>query len=288
METIVSIDGVVGDEASARVPVSDRGFLYGDSVFETLRTSGGRPVDGARHLERLVRSSARLSFPAIDPALVERELEATLAAATSAGHPESYVRVMVTRGSAPIGLDPALATTPRRVILVQPLRLPPAEVYERGVRAIVAVVERVSARALDPSVKSGNYLNSIVAVAEARARGADEAILCNAAGQVAETSASNLFVVHGGRVRTPDEAAGILAGITRRRVMELEPVEAGVVTASELRGADEVFVTSSIRGVVPVTGLDGRPVGDGSVGGVTRRVRAAYDAFLAEVAAGAI
>jgi branched-chain amino acid aminotransferase len=280
----VSIDGTIGDDTTATVSVFDRGFLYGDSVFETLRTAGGRPVDGARHLERLARSAASLRFAATPTDLVARELAATLAAA---GHPESYARVMLTRGEGAIGLDPALGGAPRRVIIVQPLRLPAPEVYERGVRAGIVERERISARALDPAVKSGNYLNSVLAVAEARARDADEAILCNPAGAIAEAAAANVFVVRGGRVQTPPVAAGILPGITRRRVLEL-CAEAGLaageidVSPAALRGADEVFLTSSIRGLVPVTTVDDRAVGAGTgPGPVTLELRRRYDAFLA-------
>lgn len=289
MTTRVSIDGVIHDEKTAVVPVFDRGFLYGDSVFETLRTSGGKPVDGARHLERLARSAASLGFAPTPTEVVARELDAALAAAA---HPESYVRVMLTRGEGPAGLDPALVGAPRRVIIVQPLHLPAPEVYERGVRAVVAALERVSARALDPSVKSGNYLNSILAVAEARARGADEAILCNPAGAIAEAAAANVFVVRAGRVQTPPLTAGILPGITRRRVLEL-CAQAGLaadevdLAPEALRGADEAFLTSSIRGLVPVTTVDDRAVGSGRPGPVTLELRRRYDAFLAEVAGGA-
>jgi branched-chain amino acid aminotransferase len=288
MTTRVSIDGALFDEKTAAVPVFDRGFLYGDSVFESLRTAGGRPVDGARHLERLARSAATLGFAATPTDLVAAELAAVLAAAA---HPEAYVRVMLTRGDGPIGLDPALAGAPRRVIIVQPLRLPAPEVYERGVRAVIAGLERVSARALDPSVKSGNYLNSVLAVAEARARGADEAILCNPAGAIAEGAAANVFVVRGGRVQTPPAAAGLLPGITRRRVLELcaaagLPADETELTPDALRGADEVFLTSSIRGLVPVTTVDDRAVAGGRPGPVTIELRRRYDAFVAEVAAG--
>ncbi len=285
----VSIDGRLHDAQTAVIPVYDRGFLYGDSVFESLRTAGGRTVDLDRHLERLARSAAALAFRPTSTELVAGELAATLAAA---GHPDSYARIMITRGDSPIGLDPALATgAPRRVIVVQPLKLPAPETYAGGLRVVVAKIERVSARALDPSVKSGNYLNGVLAVAEAKARGADDAILCNSAGDIAEGSASNVFVVRAGRVRTPAAAAGLLEGITRRRALELlaiagMPVEQGRVTPDELRAADEIFLTSSIKGVMPVTVLDDRQVGGGGGGPVTRELMQRYADFLAEVAAG--
>jgi branched-chain amino acid aminotransferase len=290
MTTRVSIDGLISDEKGATVSVFDRGFLYGDSVFETLRTSGGRLVDGARHLERLARSAAALGYPETPTDLVERELQATLAAAAN---PDSAVRVTLTRGQGRIGLDPALAGAPRRVIIVHPLVLPAPDVYEHGVRAVVSGVERIAPAALDPSVKSGNNLNGIRAVAEARARGADEAILCNAEGAIAEAATANVFAVRGGRANTPPVSAGILAGITRRRVLEL-CAEASLALAEAelspdaLRAADEIFLTSSVRGLVPVTTLDDRPVGDGRPGQVTRVLMARYESFLADVAAGKV
>lgn len=277
-----SIDGVVVPAERAVVPVLDRGFLYGDGVYEVARTGGGRVVDLARHLDRLTASAARIALDLPPRADLERWIADALAAA---GPPDAYVRVVVTRGGGPIGLDIALADRPRTVIIAQPLARPPAEAYARGVALAVVAVERTSPRALDPSIKSGNYLNNILALAEARRRGAHEAILLNVEGKVAEGSTSNLFVALGGRLATPPLAAGILPGVTRRRVIEL-CAAAGIdaverdFTVADLATADEAFLTSSIRGVLPVASIDDRPL-PGAPGPLSRRLVAAYDDFVA-------
>ncbi len=279
----VSIDGVIHAPESASISVFDRGFLYGDSIYEVMRTAGGYPVDLQRHLARLRRSAATiaLELPAGDA--IERDIFATLAAA---GNRESYLRVVVTRGSGEIGLDIALAEAPRAIVIVRPLSLPPEQAYRDGVPVTIVTIERTSPRALDPRVKSGNYLNNILALREARKAGAYEAIMCDAAGRIAEGSSSNLFAVTAGVVTTPALEIGLLAGITRRRVVELarsvgvEVVE-GELRPDPVRGADEVFLTSSLRGILPVATVDGRRPRAAVPGPVTRRLMAAYREFLA-------
>lgn len=288
MAVKVWINGTVFDEADAKVSVFDRGFLYGDSVYEVLRTSGGRPVDLEPHLDRLGRSAAGLMLPMPPLDLLRGALAETLAAAANA---ESYVRIVLTRGAGEIGLDTALAENPLRIVIVRPLARPPAELYERGATLQIVHVVRTSPRAIDPGVKSGNYLNSILALAEARRAGAYEALMCDAHGRVAEGSSSNVFVVRGGVVATPPVEVGILRGITRERVIELARAE-GIdvreqpLVPDDVRAADEVFITSSIRGVLPIRAVDGRPVGRECPGPVTRRLMRAYDGFLDRVARG--
>jgi branched-chain amino acid aminotransferase len=285
--TAFVIDGELVPEERAVVPVLDRGFLYGDSVYEVVRTAGGRPVDLARHLERLAASAARILL--VPP---EREdLERAIATALEgAGNPESYVRLVVTRGAGPIGLDVALADRPRTIVIAAPLVLPSAEQYAHGVDLALVSVERTSARALDPAVKSGNYLNNILGLAEAKRRRAYEAIFLNRDGQVAEGSSSNLFFVVDGRLVTPELGAGILPGITRRRVLELAAAagiagDERVVTPTDLTATSEAFLSSSIRGVLPVASIDGRRFAT-VPGPVTARLLADYDGFLAAVARG--
>jgi branched-chain amino acid aminotransferase len=280
----VFIDGEVGDEHGARISVFDRGFLYGDSVYEVTRTSGGRPVDLPRHLERLARSAAAIGMAC--PGDVEDAVAQTLAAAAN---PDSYVRVIVTRGGGDIGLDPALADRPRLIVIVRPLVLPPPEAYARGVDVAIVEVRRNPRRALDPAVKSGNYLNNILALAEAKKRGgAHESIMLNPEGQLVEGSSSNVFVARGGRLATPAFEDGLLDGITRRRVLEL-CAEAGIAAAEEhlaaadLRDAGEAFLTSSIRGILPIARVDGAAL-PASPGPLTRELMRRYDAFLGEVA----
>jgi branched-chain amino acid aminotransferase len=278
-----AIDAVVPAE-EATVSVFDRGFLYGDSVFETLRTRGGRPVELARHLARL-RASADgigLAVPLDDAALtavVRRTLAAT-------GEAECRIRVMITRGRGPIALDPRTAGAPLLVVVAGRLELPSPEAYARGVHA--TIVELPQAVRAHPGLKTGNYLPSIFALRRAAEQGCDEAILCNAAGEIAEASASNVFWVADDRLETPALDAGVLSGITRAVVIELagalgRRVDEVRVPPARLQAATEVFLTSSVRGLMPVTRLDARTVGSGAPGPVTLSLRAAYEQRLASV-----
>jgi branched-chain amino acid aminotransferase len=200
---------------------------------------------------------------------------------------------MLTRGAGEIGLDPALADQMRSIVIVRPLHLPPEELYRAGASVALVGVRRNLRRAVDPAVKSGNYLNNILALAEARRRGAYESLMCNSEGRLVEGSTSNIFVVKAGVVRTPALDDGLLDGITRRRVLELT-VEDGVraeethLEPEDLRSADEAFLTSTMRGVMPVTSVDGALVGDGRPGPLTRRILGLYQRFLARVASGAV
>lgn len=282
MSIKVFIDGRVCDPEQAVVPVFDRGFLYGDSVYEVMRTARGRPVDLGPHLDRLARSAATIALSPPPAAAITGAIDDTLAAA---GNDESYIRVVVTRGAGEIGLDTALAEDPRLIIIVKPLALPARQLYERGADIAIASVERTSPRAVDPGVKSGNYLNNILALHEARKRGAYEALMCDAAGRIAEGATSNVFAVRGGRVVTPNLAIGLLAGITRRRVIDLAAgagidIDEGELSPDQLRGADEAFLTSSIRGVMPVRSVDGETLGEAAPGPVTRRIMELYAAYL--------
>lgn len=275
-------NGIIGDESTATISVFDRGFLYGDSVYEVMRTAGGVPVDEEPHLERLARSAASIALAVPSRDELDHAISATLAAA---GNDESYVRVVVTRGAGEVGLDIALADRPTSIVIVKPLVLPDAELYVSGVALQIVDVQRTSRRAVDPGVKSGNYLNNILALHEARRAGAYEALMCDARGRVAEGSTSNVFTVRGGSLITPALEVGLLAGITRMRVIELArgdgiSVEERELTPDDVRGADEVFLTSSIRGVLPVARVDGRDVGRGAPGPVTRRVMELYDQHL--------
>jgi len=263
------------------VPVFDRGFLFGDSVYETVGTNHGRVVFFDDHLDRLARSAERiyLRLPPRDE-IVQAVWE-TLAAAEN---PESRIRIMVTRGDGTADLDPAAAGQPRLVVIVQPLGGPSPEVLERGAEVEIVSVTRNSPRAIDPAIKSGNYLNNVLALGEARRRrpSAHEAILCAANGGVAEGATSNVFAVVAGQVHTPALEVGILEGVTRGKVLALARTngipcyEVPFMSPDELRQADEVFLTSSVRGVLPVTRVDGQALGDGKPGAVTRRLMLLY------------
>ncbi|MCA9695299.1 MAG: aminotransferase class IV [Myxococcales bacterium] len=268
------------DPEDATISVFDRGFLYGDSVYETLRTAGGSVVQLDEHLERLRRSAAGIAFELpFDGAAIQAAMAATLAAAANA---DSRVRVIVTRGTGPMSLDTRVARSPLLVIMVSPLEVPSLAERERGIAAVTVGRETT----IRPGLKTGNYLGNILAVRSAHEQGAEDAILCNDDGAVAEAATSNLFMVRAGHVSTPSLATGLLAGITRGTIMTLLETELGLpvvertILADELRDADELFLTSSVRGVMPVTTLDGARVGEGSAGPVTRRVFEVYDRFL--------
>jgi branched-chain amino acid aminotransferase len=278
----VWIDGAPVPAAEARVPVFDRGFLYGDSVYEVTRTFKGVAFALADHLDRLERSAAGILMHTPPRAEIERAVAETIAAT---GLDDAYVRIVVTRGAGEIGLDPAMADRPRLIIIVRPVKPPPPEAYRDGVDVAVVGRQRFSpsmpTSTVDPQVKSGNYLGSVIAIAEARKRGAYEAILCDNVGRITEGSSSNFFIVKGRRVSTPPVSVGLLEGITRKNVIALLR-KAGIGFAEQplwpidLARADEGFLTSSVRGVVPITRVDGTPLGDGRVGPVTTRVLALY------------
>jgi branched-chain amino acid aminotransferase len=284
----VYVNGTISDESSAVISIFDRGFLYGDSVYEVLRTAGGHPVDFDRHLDRLRRSADAIALSLPDEDLIRRAVADTLVAARN---DEAYIRIVVTRGAGRIALDLDAADKPSLLVIAQPLKMPRAELYTEGARLAIVGVERTSRRAVDPAVKSGNYLNSIMALAEAQKAGAYEALMLGPDGRVAEGSTSNVFAVRAGRLTTPALMTGILAGITRQRVIELARAAGldageGDLYQDDLRGADEVFITSSIRGVMPVRQVDDRIVSGGAPGPITRRLTDAYDRFIATVAEG--
>jgi branched-chain amino acid aminotransferase len=251
--------------------VLDRGFLYGDSIYEVVRTYGGVPVTLGPHLDRLQRSADLLGIriPVDRRELVAR-LRDTVAAA---GNAESYVRVVVTRGAGEIGLDPALGTDPLLAIIAAPLKRIPPEWQEKGVRVSLVHVGRGPAGSVPGGVKSGNYLANLMALGQAKRAGSEEAILVDTDGCVTEGSTSNFFLARGGRLVTPALDRFILEGITRRIVLRLAreaglPVDERPVRLDDLRGADEALLTSTLREVVPVVRIDEATVGSGLPGPV--------------------
>jgi branched-chain amino acid aminotransferase len=288
MGTLVSMNGRILPPGEAVVSVFDHGFLFGDSVYEVVRTRRGVPVTLDEHLRRLEGSARQIYFELPWPmeAVKERVREAHRAS----GNEESYIRIVATRGTGEISLLPDSCRDPLLIVIVKPLPVPAPSVARDGLK--VALVDRLrnDRRALDPGAKTGNYLNNALALMEARRAGAEDAILLNPEGRLAEATTSNVFLVRGGKVLTPALASGILAGITRDLLMGemrragLDAAE-GDLPVEALREADEVFLTSTVRGVAPVTSIDGRPVKDGKPGPVTRRVAALYEAALDRLAA---
>lgn len=277
MSRLACVDGELCAPDEAKVSVYDRGFLYGDSVFETIRTYAGRPFALDEHVRRLERSSELVGIQLpVAPAVLASEIERAIAAA---GNAESYVRVMITRGTGPLGLDPAQVMRPFRVIFIEPLTPLPSTMYRDGVSVITYRTERASDAA--HGAKVGNYLGGMMALRVARQTGAHEALILDAAGRVTEGTTSNLFIVRGQTIVTPPDDAGILLGITRAKIIELAPqiglsVKYSSLVAADLLGADEVFLSSSIREILPVVRVDGIEVGNAKPGPQTRALHAAF------------
>lgn len=270
---VVSIDGVLRSPDQATVSVYDRGFLYGDAVFEVFRTYGGRPFAIEEHLTRLRRSAERVFIPLpVDEGTLRHEIEEALGAA---GNEESYVRLVLTRGSGPLSLDPDSASHPLRVLYVEPVVPPPRDAYVHGVTLVSVHTRRATDETTAAGAKVSNYLANLLALREAKGKGAYEALIVDGQGRVVEGASSNVFVVSGGRVATPPESAGILAGITRAHILAAAralavPTEERDLVLADVYGADEVFITSSIRELLPVVRVDEKTIGSGTPGSVSR------------------
>jgi branched-chain amino acid aminotransferase len=287
----ILVDDQLAGPDDARIPVLDRGFLYGDSIYEVVRTYGGKPFALGPHLARLERSAEAIALPLPSRTAIVEGLRRTIDAAVGGTADEAYARVIVTRGAGEIGLDPALAEGgPRLIVIAKPLTRPAPEVYASGVAVAIVGVRRNLRRALDPRIKSGNYLNNVLALAEARKSGAYEALMLDAEGFMTEGSSCNFFFVVDGRLCTPSLEVGILEGVTRGTVIALArtagvAVDEGRLLPTLVPHASEAFLTSTLRGVLPVTRIDGAPVGDGAPGPLTRRLGDLYEAEASSHAA---
>jgi len=272
---VVSIDGEIVPPERATVSVFDRGFLYGDAVFEVMRAYRGVPFALGEHVARLRRSAERVAMhlPVDELTLaaeIGRAIEAAHAFAPSG---DLYLRLVLTRGSGPLGLDADLARKPLRVLIVTPVTPPPREAYVKGISAILVRTTRDIDGTAAAGAKATSYLAAVLAMRDAKARGAAEAFIVDARGFVVEGATSNVFVVKGKTLTTPNE--GILAGITRAHVLDAArarhlKVRLASLRPSTIARADEVFITSSIREIVPVVAIDGKKIARGRVGKVTR------------------
>lgn len=276
-------NGSIVAAAEARVPVLDHGLLYGDGVFEGIRFYGRRPFRLEQHLQRLQASARAL---ALEIPLSAAQLAAAVdALITAFGAGDGYLRLVVTRGAGPLGLDPRRCREPAVFIIADQLALVDAETRQRGASVIVAATRRLAPDGLDPRIKSLNYLNHILARIEANRAGADEAILLNAAGRVAEGSADNVFIVRNGNLATPPAIEGALEGVTRAVVIELAQalgvtVECTPLAPYDLYNADECFLTGTGAELIPVREVDGRPVGQ-CPGPLFRQLQHAFQARVA-------
>jgi branched-chain amino acid aminotransferase len=273
---VVYVNGRITSAAEAVIPVFDHGFLYGEGVYETLRTYGGEPFLFEAHMKRLRRSGGmiHLEVPGTDADMMANIRE-TMAA--EAGLKEAYIRILITRGAGELTYNLAATPTPSTVIIVKPFPEPPATHFTDGISLALVSVRRNHPSALNPRIKSNNLLNNAMAMQEALRQGAEEALMLNQQDEIAECSQSNFFIVKDGRAATPPISAGLLPGITREFVFEVGrdagvPVEERTLTTSDMWEADEAFITGTTREVTPVVKVDGRPFGDGRPGPVTRKL----------------
>ena len=278
MGAMVNVNGRITDEAQAVISVFDHGFLFGEGIYETLRTYNGEPFLFERHTRRLRQSAAmiKLTMPLEDRQLAERFDQTMRAAGLGpAGGGDAYIRLLVTRGIGDFSYDPAATPEPSYVVIVKPHAELEEAVYERGVRVALVSVIRNHPGSVNPLIKSNNLLNCALAMQEAVRRGAFEGLMRNYRGELAEFSTANLFVVKNGAVLTPPLDAGLLAGITREFLFDLGaeagvPIREQVLKDPDLFGADEAFLTSTTREIVPIVTVDDRTIGSGRPGPVTK------------------
>jgi branched-chain amino acid aminotransferase len=281
MPTRININGVIAPPDEAKISVLDHGLLFGDSVYETLRTYNGKPFLFSRHFARLEHSAQAidLALPWTKAKTLE-EVRKTLFAG------ECRIRLLVTRGVGEVAADIETCTDPTSIIIVVPLVVPPERIYREGVETVISTVRR-SSRFAD--IKTGSLIHQVLARREAKAKRAYEAILLTADGKLSDGITSNIYIVRDSKLLTPGHDAGIVAGITRgvvldlAREMGLQIVE-GLFDLSEIAKADEMFLTSSTREIVPISSVDGKLVGNGEPGPVTLMLLRGYRTAIERLA----
>ncbi len=283
MSPKVYIGGKLYDKADAKVSVFDHGLLYGDGVFEGIRAYHGRVFRLAEHVDRLYDSARGIHL--VIPMTRAEMARAVVDTLKANGLVDAYIRLVVTRGAGSLGLDPRKTTDPQVIIITDSIALYPPELYEHGLKIVTAGTMRNHPAALNPRIKSLNYLNSILAKIEATNAGCLEALMLNHKGEVAECTGDNLFVVRKGEVHTPSIDSGILEGITREAVIELArasgyPVVERAMDRHDVYTADECFLTGTAAEVIPVVECDGRPIGPGTVGPITKDLHAQFHALV--------
>ena len=276
----VYVNGAIKPAQDAVVPVYDHGFLYGEGVYETLRTYNHVPFLYDRHMHRLRASAGRLHLdvPFTDDRLTEW-IEQTVAAAGEMR--EAYIRILLTRGVGELNYDPKSTPAPSLVIIVKPLDEPPARVFNDGITISLVPILRNHPGSVNPVIKSNNLLNNALAMQESYRRGAEEGLMCNYRGELSECSQANFFMVRDGVALTPKSQAGLLEGVTRAFLFEVGQ-DVGVDVRDEtlfpkdLETADEAFITSTTRELSPVTRIDDRVIGSGKPGPVTMKLLEGY------------
>jgi branched-chain amino acid aminotransferase len=284
MAATINVNGRVSDQEHAVISVFDHGFLYGEGVYETLRTYNGQPFLFDRHMRRLRTSAGMLALSVpMTNAEIDARFRETMRTAGLGDGPdrEAYIRILVTRGVGELTYDPAATPNPSIVVIVKPNVAPPRDVFERGVRVSLVGVVRNHPGSVNPVIKSNNLLNNALAMQEAFRSGGFEGVMRNYKGELAECTQSNLFIVKDGAALTPPIDAGLLAGITREFLFEVGadagiPVREAALRDADLFGADESFLTSTTREVVPIVQVDDRKIGVGTPGPITRALLEGY------------
>ena len=278
-EAKIYIDGKFYSEANAKISVFDHGLLYGDGIFEGIRFYNGRVFRLEEHLHRLWDSARSICLEI--PMTMRDMTEAVLETIRQNRLRDGYIRLLVTRGIGNLGLNPTQCKSPSVIIIAATIALYHEDFYRKGLTIVTCATRRSSAAALNPAVKSLNYLNNVMARVEANLAGADEALMLNDAGNVAECTADNVFIAKHGQIFTPPVAAGALRGITRSVVFEIA-AELGVkvretdITRHDVFVADECFLTGTAAEIVPVVKADGRSIGNGKPGPITARIIARF------------
>jgi len=271
----VYISGKFFDKDNAKISVFDHGLLYGDGVFEGMRSYNGKVFRLREHMIRLWKSARALM---IEIPITLEEMEAAVNETLQVnGIQNGYIRLLVTRGIGTLGLDAHLCSEPQVVIIAAQLALYPAELYEKGLDIVTAATVRTNPSMVSPQVKSMNYLNNVLAKIEGHLAGCAEVLMLNTKGEVAECSGDNVFIIRDGKLHTPPPEAGILEGITRQTVIDIAvgmgiPVRETPMTRYDIFAADECFLTGSGAELIPVVKLDGRLIGDGKPGVMTKKL----------------
>ena len=279
---LIYIDGELRPRETATVSVFDHGLLYGDGVFEGIRVYNRRIFRLDAHLDRLYASARAI---ALDVPLAQAEMaEAVRRTVRENRKEDGYIRLMVTRGTGDLGLDPRKCPRPTVIIIVTDIQVYPAPLYAAGIKVITSPTRQVSHEAVDPRIKSLNYLKNVLAKIDGGRAGAEEAIMLNADGFIAECTADNLFVVRGATLLTPSPQDGALDGITRAAVLGLA-AEAGIaarearLTRYDVYTADECFLSGTGAEVMPIAEVDGRTIGDGRPGAISAQLQKAFQAL---------
>ncbi|MCD6377411.1 MAG: branched-chain-amino-acid transaminase [Planctomycetes bacterium] len=279
----VWINGELVDKSQASVSVYDHGLLYGDGVFEGIRVYNGKIFQCDAHIDRLFASAAAIRLKV--PYTKEQIVDAMEQSVSANGIVDGYIRLVITRGVGTLGLNPFKCPSPVVFVIADQIAIYSPEMYENGLDVIIAKTRRISPEMFPPSVKSCNYLNNIMAKIEAIDAGVPEAIMLNAAGQVAEATGDNVFIVSDGVIITPPVEAGILDGITRRVTIKLAkelniPLIERAIEVDELYNADECFLTGTAAEIIAVRKVNDRVIGEGKAGPITLKLLEAFRNFI--------